>query len=71
MRELFIRKLIKMVEQSDIDSLEVSSWGRRVRILKNRSGTNGHTPQVAPPPAPPVQVRTETPVVPTPEPPVA
>jgi len=35
MRELFIRKLIKMVEQSDIDSLEVTSWGRKVRIHKN------------------------------------
>lgn len=42
MRELFIRKLIKMVEQSDIDSLEVSSWGRKVRIIKNSSGSNGN-----------------------------
>ena len=44
MRELFIRKLIKMVEQSDIDSLEVSSWGRRVRIMKSRTSTNGQGP---------------------------
>ena len=50
MRELFIRKLIKMVEQSDIESLEVSSWGRRVRILKNRASTNGDTQPVLVPP---------------------
>jgi acetyl-CoA carboxylase biotin carboxyl carrier protein len=50
MRELFIRKLIKMVEQSDIDSLELSSWGRSVRILKHRTSANGHGPAVAPAP---------------------
>ena len=43
MRELFIRKLIKMVEQSDIDTLEVSSWGRTVRIQKSRPSTNGNS----------------------------
>lgn len=44
MRELFIRKLIKLVEQSEIDSLEVSSWGRRVRIMKSRPPSNGQAP---------------------------
>ena len=34
MRESKIRKLIKLVEESDIDELEVSSWGRKVRIRK-------------------------------------
>lgn len=48
MRELFIRKLIKMVEQSDIDSLEVSSWGRKVRILKHSN--NSSAPAAAPAP---------------------
>jgi acetyl-CoA carboxylase biotin carboxyl carrier protein len=52
MRELFIRKLIKMVEQSDIDSLEVKSWGRRVRIEKNRGAPNGDRPAAAPVAAP-------------------
>jgi acetyl-CoA carboxylase biotin carboxyl carrier protein len=52
MRELFIRKLIKMVEQSDIASLEVSSWGRRVRILKNQPATNGASSTVVTVPAP-------------------
>ena len=30
-----IRELIKLVEESNIDELEVSRWGRRVRIRKN------------------------------------
>lgn len=34
MRESKIRKLIKLVEESKIDELEVSSWGRKVRITK-------------------------------------
>jgi len=51
MRELFIRKLIKMVEQSDIDSLEVSSWGRKVRIQKSRPSTNGNSTTTAVAPA--------------------
>jgi len=34
MRESKIRKLIKLVEESDIEELEVSSWGRKVRITK-------------------------------------
>ena len=37
-----IKKLIKLVEDSGIEELEVSRWGRRVRIRKNisRSGLN-------------------------------
>jgi acetyl-CoA carboxylase biotin carboxyl carrier protein len=77
MRELFIRKLVKMVEQSDIDSLEVSSWGRKVRIIKNSSGSNGNhsvqavaapqpTINVAPPPVAPAEVQ---PAQPAPAPP--
>lgn len=34
MRESVIRRLIKLVEESDIEELEVSRWGRRVRISK-------------------------------------
>lgn len=52
MRELFIRKLIKMVESSNIDSLEVSSWGRTVRIRKSSPQTNGNMPQAAARPDP-------------------
>jgi len=38
MRESKIRKLIKLVEESEIDELEVSSWGRKVRITKKLTG---------------------------------
>jgi len=34
MKEKTIRKLIKLVEESNVEELEVSSWGRKVRITK-------------------------------------
>ena len=34
MREKKIRKLIQIVEESDINELEVSRWGQKVRIRK-------------------------------------
>ena len=34
MKEKEIKKLIKIVEESDISELEVSRWGKRVRIRK-------------------------------------
>jgi len=38
-----IRKLIKLVEESNIDSIEVSSWGRRVKITQRvDASSNGH-----------------------------
>lgn len=37
MREKEIRKLIKIVEESNIEELEVSRWGKKVRISKRRS----------------------------------
>jgi acetyl-CoA carboxylase biotin carboxyl carrier protein len=48
-----------MVEQSDIASLEVSSWGRKVRILKSQPATNGDSSTVVtvPAPAPRVEPR--------------
>lgn len=38
MRESRIRKLIKLVEESEIDELEVSNWWRKVRITKKLAG---------------------------------
>lgn len=35
-----IRKLIKLVEESDIGELEVSGWGQRVRISKRPRESN-------------------------------
>lgn len=44
MNEKYIKKLIRLVEESDIDSLEVSSWGRRVKIIHRASAnSNGHS----------------------------
>ena len=39
-----IRKLIKLVEDSDIESIEVSSWGRKVKITQKANfPSNGHS----------------------------
>lgn len=45
-RESYIKKLIRLVEESDIESLEVSTWGRKVKIThstKNSSNGSGHS----------------------------
>lgn len=44
MRTSYIRNLIKLVEESKIESLEVSGWGRKVRIVQrlNNQSENGH-----------------------------
>lgn len=44
MKESEIRKLIRIVEESDIDELEISRWWRRVKITKHRAGGNTHNP---------------------------
>ena len=58
----YIKRLIKLVEESEIASLEVSSWGRKVRINKkltasqNGSGVSETVVQsvvASPPPSPP------------------
>lgn len=38
MNEKQIKKLIQLVEESDIESLEVSGWGRKVRITRRMTG---------------------------------
>jgi len=68
----YIRKLIRLVEESEIGTLEVSSWGRTVKIThKSAANSNGHatTPVVvdtAPQPAPaaPAAAPAVTPVAP-------
>jgi acetyl-CoA carboxylase biotin carboxyl carrier protein len=49
MRTSKIRALIRLVEDSGIEELEVTSWGRKVSIRKkaSNSNNNGHHPQVA------------------------
>ena len=46
MRASKIRSLIKLVEDSNINELEVSSWGRKVSIRKKLSSGNGSNPGV-------------------------
>ncbi|KAA3631631.1 MAG: acetyl-CoA carboxylase biotin carboxyl carrier protein [Calditrichaeota bacterium] len=59
MNENYIKKLIKLVEDSEIESLEVSSWGKKVKIIHrlnsqnaNGSGQVVHYAQPAAAPAP-------------------
>jgi acetyl-CoA carboxylase biotin carboxyl carrier protein len=40
MKEKIIKKLIRLVEESDIDMLEVSSWGQKVRIIRRLDGSS-------------------------------
>jgi acetyl-CoA carboxylase biotin carboxyl carrier protein len=40
-----IRKLIKLVEESDIGELEVSGWGQKVRISKKPKESNQTSPE--------------------------
>ncbi|MEE4310623.1 MAG: acetyl-CoA carboxylase biotin carboxyl carrier protein [candidate division KSB1 bacterium] len=66
MRSKEIKKLIDLVEQSNISELEVSRWGRKVRIFKygsQRSMKNGQqdTIFVSPPSAQPETVASATP----------
>ena len=42
MNDQDIKKLIKLVEDSEIDQLEVSRWGRKIKITRRISGSNGH-----------------------------
>ncbi len=37
MSEAWIRRLVRLVEESDINELEYSSWGRKIRISKGSS----------------------------------
>jgi len=75
MRTSYIRSLIRLVEESEIESLEVSSWGRRVRIVQKSKGSeNGQSTSVAlvhpsvsappPTPAPPAAAAVEAAAVP-------
>jgi len=63
MRPSKIRMLIKLVEESNIGELEVSSWGRKVSIRKKigSNGDNGHyagsNMNMAPMAPPPMPVR--------------
>ena len=42
-----LRNLIRIVEESNIDELEISRWGRTVRIVKHRASHNSAVPPTA------------------------
>ena len=44
-----LRDLIRIVEESDIDELEIGRWGRTVRIVKRRGAHNSAVPPVVRP----------------------
>ncbi|MFQ5636931.1 MAG: acetyl-CoA carboxylase biotin carboxyl carrier protein [bacterium] len=59
MQEDKIKRLVKIVEESNIAQLEISRWGRTIKITKNAPNTNSfsnsagsQTYQVPAPPAP-------------------
>jgi acetyl-CoA carboxylase biotin carboxyl carrier protein len=66
MRPKEIKKLIELVEQSNINELEVSRWGKKVRILKSANlatktiANPGTVAISSPSPAPVAQEATST-----------
>lgn len=46
MRLSFIKKLIKLVEESDISTLEITRWGTSVRVEKLNSNSSGNSSTV-------------------------
>lgn len=45
MREKEIAKLLKLVQESDIEELEVRSWWRKIRITKGKNSPLSSTPR--------------------------
>ncbi len=69
MRESTIRRLIKIVEESDVESLEISRFFQKIRITK-KINSNGHGPTTSVLIDTPAQPTTTPPpaTIPTPEP---
>lgn len=42
MKESMIRRLIKLVEESNVEELEISRWGRKVRISKKARASSAN-----------------------------
>ena len=77
MREKTIRKLVKLVEEADIESLTVRNWWMKVQIIKKGGGgSNGRShestitiPRAAVKPSlPPMEVAPPVQVAPQPQP---
>ena len=65
----WIRELVKLVDESDIDALEVSRFGTRVEVRKSPPVVGGSAPAASAPPAPspPAESVTSEPSGATPE----
>ena len=60
MKEKEIKRLIKIVEESDISELEVTRWGKRVRIRKGGPAVSSEPPSVEVPPSRTTETETQT-----------
>ena len=49
MKEQKIKNLIKIVEESNIEELEISQWGKKIRICKTTNNTPVNSVMVTPP----------------------
>ena len=47
MKESMIRRLIKLVEESNVEELEISRWGRKVRISKKARASSANNSESA------------------------
>lgn len=47
MKESMIRRLIKLVEESNVEELEISRWGRKVRISKKARASSANDSESA------------------------
>jgi acetyl-CoA carboxylase biotin carboxyl carrier protein len=54
MNEKYIRSLIRLVEDSEIESLEISSWGRKIRITQRLASNSNGQGQIVTMMTPPV-----------------
>jgi acetyl-CoA carboxylase biotin carboxyl carrier protein len=41
----YIKKIIRLVEHSDVDEVEIEEEGKKIRVAKNRNSATGYPPQ--------------------------
>ncbi|GJQ20536.1 MAG: acetyl-CoA carboxylase biotin carboxyl carrier protein subunit [Bacteroidia bacterium] len=67
----YIKKIIKLVEHSGVDEIEIEEEGKKIRVAKNRNSTGGYAqPMMQMPVYQPVQApapQTTAPSVPAPQ----
>ncbi|MFH0778105.1 MAG: acetyl-CoA carboxylase biotin carboxyl carrier protein [Candidatus Eisenbacteria bacterium] len=49
-----IKELIRLLEESGVEEIEVSRWGTRIRVSKSGNSFYSHTPEFVPPREAPV-----------------